>query len=85
MMRNTSNGPVTIVNQVRYFQVNGIVLAGSSEMLKQYGISGALYPRLTWFTIVTGPLLVFLITVCAALYPALKIRKLKPVDALVYT
>lgn len=68
-----------------YFQVHGIVLAGSSEMLKQYGISGALYPRLTWFSIVTGPLLVFLITVCAALYPALKIKKLKPVDALTYT
>ena len=68
-----------------YFQIHGIVLAGSSEMLKQYGISGALYPRLTWFSIMTGPLLVFLITVCAALYPALKIKKLKPVDALAYT
>jgi putative ABC transport system permease protein len=68
-----------------YFQVHGIVLAGSSEMLKQYGISGALYPRLTWFSIITGPTLVFLITVCAALYPALKIRKLKPVEALAYT
>ncbi len=68
-----------------YFQVHGIVLAGSSEMLRQYGISGALYPRLTWFSIVTGPLLVFMITVCAALYPALKIKKLKPVDALTYT
>ena len=63
----------------------GIVLAGGSEMLQQYGISGALYPRLTWFSIVTGPALVFLITVCAALYPALKIKKLKPVDALAYT
>jgi ABC-type lipoprotein release transport system permease subunit len=68
-----------------YFQIHGIVLAGSSEMLKQYGISGALYPRLTWFSILTGPALVFLITFCAALYPALKIKKLKPVDALTYT
>jgi ABC-type lipoprotein release transport system permease subunit len=68
-----------------YFQVHGIVLAGSSEMLKQYGISGALYPRLTWFSIITGPTLVFLITLGAAIYPALKIKKLKPVDALMYT
>jgi ABC-type lipoprotein release transport system permease subunit len=67
-----------------YFQIHGIVLAESSEMLKQYGISGALYPRLTWFSIITGPLLVFMITISAALYPALKIRKLSPVAALAY-
>ncbi len=67
-----------------YFQVHGIVLAGSSEMLKQYGISGALYPRLTWFSIVTGPALVLMVTLGAALYPALKIKKLNPVAALNY-
>jgi ABC-type lipoprotein release transport system permease subunit len=68
-----------------YFQVNGIDVSGSSELLKQYGITGRIHPRLSMFTALTGPLAVFMITLLSAMYPAFKIRKMKPLDALAHT
>jgi ABC-type lipoprotein release transport system permease subunit len=65
-----------------YFASRGIHLGGASELFSQYGIPDTLYPRLTPITILAGPITVFLITIVAALYPALKIRGLKPVEAL---
>ncbi|MBW1846294.1 MAG: ABC transporter permease [Deltaproteobacteria bacterium] len=67
-----------------YFQVYGIDLAGASEVLKQYGISGRLHPRLTFISVTSGPLIVMFFAFCAALYPALKVRSLKPVEAMAY-
>ncbi len=67
-----------------YFQVHGIELAGSSELLRQYGIPSRLYPRLTPISVFAGPTVVFVITLLAAMYPALKIRRLKPVEAMNY-
>lgn len=68
-----------------YFSVHGIDLANfgeSSEMLKQYGIPSRLFPQLTVTSVTAGPAAVSIITLLAALYPALKIRRLKPVDAM---
>ena len=65
-----------------YFQVHGIEIAGSSELLRQYGIPSRLYPRLSFISASIGPLAVFVITLVSALYPALKIRRLKPVEAM---
>jgi ABC-type lipoprotein release transport system permease subunit len=65
-----------------YFMNHGINLAGSSDILRQFGIPGRLYPRLTLISVTAGPLAVFIITLLAALYPALKIRRLHPVDAM---
>ena len=67
-----------------YFQVYGIDFSGSSELLGQFGISGRMYPRLSVFSILIGPGLVLAITILAALYPALKVRALRPVRALTY-
>ena len=67
-----------------YFQVHGIDISGSSELLRQYGIPGRIHPRLTFLSAATGPAAVFLITLAAALLPALRIRRLKPVDAMNY-
>ena len=75
-------GTVLGVLVTLYFQSHGIELAGTEEMLSQYGLSSRLYPRLTWFSCLSGTLLVALITFLAALYPALKVRKLKPVEAM---
>lgn len=68
-----------------YFQVNGINIYGSSEILSQFGISGRIYPRLSMLSVFSGPLVVLLITFLAALYPALKIRGLRPAEAISYT
>ncbi|MDA3917258.1 MAG: ABC transporter permease [Deltaproteobacteria bacterium] len=65
-----------------WFQTHGIDLAGASEILKEYGMSGIVYPKLSIVSALAGPLLVFVITICAALYPAFKVKKLVPVDAI---
>ena len=65
-----------------YFMHHGISLAGSSEVLRQFGIPSRLYPRLTPISTTAGPLAVFVVTLLAALYPALKIRRLQPVEAM---
>ncbi len=57
---------------------------GGGEIMRQYGISGKLYPRLTPVSVTVGPVAVLAVTFPAALYPALKIRRLKPVEALAY-
>ncbi len=65
-----------------YFQVHGIDISGSSEILSQFGISGRLYPKLSLLSALTGPAAVCMITFFSALYPALKIRGLRPVEAM---
>jgi ABC-type lipoprotein release transport system permease subunit len=64
-----------------YFMYHGINL-GANEISRQFGIPDTLYPQLTAISITAGPLAVLLITLLAALYPALKIRRLKPVEAM---
>lgn len=64
------------------FSVYGINLGGAGEILAEFGISGRLYPRLSLISLFSGPLLVLVITFFTALYPALRIPGLKPVEAL---
>jgi putative ABC transport system permease protein len=65
-----------------YFQVHGFDLGGASELMSQYGISGSIYPRLSLITALSGPGAVLIITLIAALYPAFKVRRLSPVEAM---
>ena len=65
-----------------YFMQHGIQLGGASEISRQFGIPGTLYPQLTLVSMTAGPLAVLIITLLAALYPALKIRRLQPVEAM---
>ena len=65
-----------------YFQVHGIDFSGASELLSQFGITGRMYPKLSWLSAISGPLAVLMITFFAALYPALKVRRLQPVEAM---
>jgi ABC-type lipoprotein release transport system permease subunit len=65
-----------------YFAHHGIALGDSAELLAQYGISGRLFPRLSWISLLTGPSIVLIITFVTALIPALKIQGLKPVEAM---
>lgn len=65
-----------------YFQTHGFDISGASELLNQFGISGRIYPKLTWLSAISGPLAVLVITFLAALYPALKVQRLHPVEAM---
>jgi ABC-type lipoprotein release transport system permease subunit len=67
-----------------YFQVHGISIAGTSEVVRQFGIPERMYPRLSFLSVSIGPILVLFITSLAALYPALKVRRLRPVEALAF-
>ena len=68
-----------------YFMAHGINLGDASEISRQFGIPSVLYPRLTLVSMLAGPTAVFLITLLAALYPAFKIRRLEPVQAMRHT
>ena len=65
-----------------YFQAYGIDFSGASELLNQFGITGRMYPKLSLLSATSGPMAVFLITFFAALYPALKVKKMHPVEAM---
>jgi ABC-type lipoprotein release transport system permease subunit len=65
-----------------YFQVHGISIAGTSEVVRQFGIPERMFPQLSFLSMTIGPMLVLFITFLTALYPALKVRRLRPVEAL---
>lgn len=65
-----------------YFQQHGIHIAGTEDIFQAYGIPDRLYPRLSLVSAGAGPLVVFLITLVSAAFPALKLRHLNPVDAM---
>jgi putative ABC transport system permease protein len=65
-----------------YFQVHGIVISGASEFLSQYGLPERMYPKLSILSISVGAGIVLVITLLTALYPALKVRRLRPVEAM---
>ena len=65
-----------------YFQLHGIDFSGGSELLSQFGITGRMYPKLSFLSVTIGPFMVLFFTFFAALYPALKIRRLRPVEAM---
>jgi ABC-type lipoprotein release transport system permease subunit len=67
-----------------YFQVHGIDFTGGSEILSQWGITGRLYPKLSVLSALCGPAAVLVITFLAALWPALKVRRLRPVEAMAH-
>jgi ABC-type antimicrobial peptide transport system permease subunit len=41
-----------------------------------------MYPKLSFLSVSIGPFMVLFFTFIAALYPALKVRRLRPVEAM---
>jgi putative ABC transport system permease protein len=65
-----------------YAAVHGIAFATSEELLAQWNLPARIYPRLDLFTAAAGPLAILAATSLAALFPILRIRRLRPVDAM---
>jgi ABC-type lipoprotein release transport system permease subunit len=65
-----------------YFQIHGILIPGAEEMARQFGLPDRIYPHLSLLSVGIGAGIVLVITGLTALYPALRIRRLKPVEAL---
>jgi putative ABC transport system permease protein len=65
-----------------YYQTYGFHIPGATEILRQYGLPERIYPQLSVLSASIGPGIVLMITLLAALYPALKVRRFKPVEAM---
>jgi ABC-type lipoprotein release transport system permease subunit len=65
-----------------YFQIHGIVISGTSDIMSQFGMPERIYPQLSLRSLVIGPGVVLIITFLTALYPALKVRRFRPVEAM---
>lgn len=64
-----------------YFEQHGIRFSDASEILRHYGLPERMYPRLSILSVGIGSAVVLVITFLTALYPAFKVRRLKPVEA----
>ena len=65
-----------------WFSVNGLAIPGMEEMAAQFNLPARMYPQVTWLSLIVGPMVVFVFTLLAAIYPALRLRWLHPVEAM---
>jgi ABC-type lipoprotein release transport system permease subunit len=65
-----------------YFYIEGFTFPGMAEIYAQFGLPGVITPKLSVLTFTLGPSVIFVFTLVAALYPALRIRRLQPVEAM---
>jgi putative ABC transport system permease protein len=67
---------------VFYFNLYGFSYPGMEEIAAYYNLPAVIRPQLSLLSVTLGPAVILLVTCAAALYPALRIRLLKPVDAM---
>jgi ABC-type lipoprotein release transport system permease subunit len=65
-----------------WFSANGLTIPGMEEMAAQFNLPARMYPQVSLMTLLVGPSIVFLFSLLAALYPALRLRWLHPVAAM---
>jgi putative ABC transport system permease protein len=65
-----------------YFNVHGFSYPGMQEIAERYNLPGAMYPSITLGTMLLGPVVVFVFCLLAAVYPALRLFRLRPVEAM---
>jgi ABC-type lipoprotein release transport system permease subunit len=65
-----------------WFTVKGFAYPGMDEMAVVFNLPARIYPTITIGTLVAGPAVVFAGTLAAALYPALRLHWLQPVEAM---
>ncbi len=65
-----------------WFSVNGFSYPGMEEMTAKFNLPARFYPQVSVLSLLIGPAVVFIFTILAAVYPALRLRKLHPVEAM---
>ena len=75
-------GMIVGIGVTLFFSIYGIGLGESGELMAQYGFEDRLYPTLSLLSIVAGPIIIGIVTFITAIIPALKIPRMRPVDAL---
>ncbi|MBU1692674.1 MAG: FtsX-like permease family protein [Verrucomicrobia bacterium] len=69
----------------RYFQVRGLDFGVAQETFAEYGLSPVIHPELSLLVLAWAIGIVVLISLAAAIYPAVKAARVKPVEALRHT
>jgi ABC-type lipoprotein release transport system permease subunit len=65
-----------------WFHAHGFTYPGMEEVAARYNLPGRMYPTISLGTMLAGPAVVFLFCLLAAVYPALRLFRLRPVDAM---
>jgi ABC-type lipoprotein release transport system permease subunit len=65
-----------------WVSINGFAYPGMAEMSAMFNLPSRMYPRVTLLSLSLGPSVVFLFTLFAAVYPAIRLRRLHPVAAM---
>jgi ABC-type lipoprotein release transport system permease subunit len=62
--------------------VHGFTWPGMDEMAAKFNLPSRIYPTVTWASLLAGPAVVMLFSLLATLYPALRLHRLHPVEAM---
>jgi putative ABC transport system permease protein len=65
-----------------WFTFNGFAYPGMEELAAKFNLPSRFYPEVTVMTLFAGPAVVFLGSILSALYPALRLHWLHPVEAM---
>lgn len=65
-----------------YFEAHGIKIPGAAELARYYGVPERMFPKLSFLSLTIGSGLVLGISMLAAHVPVLKVRRLRPVEAM---
>ncbi len=65
-----------------WFTTNGLAIPGMDEMAAQFNLPARMFPQVNLLTLLVGPVVVYIFTLLAAVYPALRLHKLHVVDAM---
>ena len=67
---------------ILWLHQHGITYPGMEEMAVKFNLPARIYPELSTIGLTLGPLCVLVASVVAALYPALRLRRMEPVEAM---
>ena len=65
-----------------WLSFHGFAYPGMEELAVKFNLPARFYPEVSFVSLMSGPVVVFLFTILAALYPALRLHRLHPVEAM---
>ena len=65
-----------------WFTINGFSYPGMDEMAAKFNLPARFFPEVTLLSLLAGPAVVYLGSILSAVYPALRLHWLEPVEAM---
>ena len=65
-----------------YFGAVGFSYPGMEEAAARFNLPGSMYPKVSVTSLLLGPGVVFAFCLLASIYPALRLFRLRPVEAM---